>query len=498
MITRTPPARSHHPRTPELFYLKRSRTPGRADAITVEDVGEIAQGAEFTLLRHAATEVHQVKLKQRNANGWTPASLNAVNVLDNARRHVERGRQFHFVSTIPAPTLASLTDRARRSANVQSFLSEDNDWMTKDLRPDFDYLVTNVSHSDQAAWQLLRGMWMHCQDEAGLRHINDALAGLLLDGALPTLAALGLGDLAQHNLGVRLDAVAIGERLGPYGLSPAQRLGSPDVAQAVTDTLASWKASVVRELLQPVIPRTEGAGLAINLRSGSNQIVVVVGTAGAGKSAVLHQGVQVLEAEGWAVLGLRLDRLETFSSTTEIGQRLGLAMSPVAALAAAANERPSLLVIDQLDAVSLASGRMPQSFDTVADLMHEAAAFPQMRVLLACRAFDVDNDHRIRQLVTDERVVRVEVNPLSDAQVDAAVTAMNLPADQLTATQRSLLSLPFNLVLLRAIADQVDALSFTSATGLLNAYWERKRRDCAGRRQPRARFAKSSPGSRTP
>ena len=85
--------------------------------------------------------------------------------------------------------------------------------------------------------------------------------------------------------------------------------------------------------MQPVIPRTEGAGLADTLRSESNQVAVVVGTAGAGKSAVLHQGVQALEAEDWAILGLRLDRLESFASTAEIGQRLGLGMSPVAALA---------------------------------------------------------------------------------------------------------------------------------------------------------------------
>ena len=460
---------------------------GSADAMTVEDVGEIAQGAEFTLRRNAATEVHQVKVKYRNANGWTPKTFQAEKVLDNARHHVELGRQFHFISAIPAPTLAALTDRARRSASLQSFTT---DWMTEGLRPDWDYLVANVASSDQAAWQLLRGMWMHCLGEADIRHMNDALAGVLLDGAPPTLAALGLGDLAQHNLGVRLDAAAIETRLGQYGLRLAHRIGSPDVTRAVAATLASWQASVERELLHPVIPRTEGTGLTEALRSGANQVAVVVGTAGAGKSAVLHQGVQALEAEDWAILGLRLDRLESFAATAEVGQRLGLGMSPVAALAAAANERPSLLVIDQLDAVSVASGRMPHSFGAVADLIREAAIFPQMRVLLACRAFDVDNDHRIRQLITDERVARVEVHALTDSQVDAAVTAMNLPASQLTAVQRSLLSLPLNLVLLRAIADQPDALAFTSATGLLNAYWERKYRDCTGRRQPPVRFTK--------
>jgi len=41
------------------------------------------------------------------------------------------------------------------------------------------------------------------------------------------------------------------------------------------------------------------------------------------------------------IVGLRFDRIEPFSSTVELGQRPGLNMSPVAALAAVAQDRPS-------------------------------------------------------------------------------------------------------------------------------------------------------------
>ena len=58
------------------------------------------------------------------------------------------------------------------------------------------------------------------------------------------------------------------------------------------------------------------------------------------------------------------------------------------ALAAHARGGPGLLVIDQLDALSLASGRMPTTFDAVVELLREATAFPEMRVVLACREFD--------------------------------------------------------------------------------------------------------------
>jgi hypothetical protein len=454
---------------------------GRAQAITVEDVGDLGEGSEFTLTSlHHGDEAHQVKRKQGTANGWTPHRLNDEGVLQAARNHVEQGRQFHFVSMIPAPKVDDLANYARRSASVEAFLA---DWLkVVDLQTEFTYLSGEIYGSDQVAWQTLRGIWTHCQDEDGLRRMIDALAGLLLAGAPAKPAALALGDLAIQNLGVRLTAAVIEERLTEYELSRAQLVGNPTVVQSVDAVLASWKTSVEWDLLKPAIPRAESGQLSAMLRSNDNRVTIVVGAAGAGKSGVLWQSVQELQAEGWPILAFRLDRLESLTSTAEIGEKLALGVSPVTALAAVAAGDASLLVIDQLDAVSFASGRIPSGFHTVVDLIHEAAAFPQMRVLLACRAFDVDNDYRIRQLVADKLIGWVQVLPLSDEEVNTAVDAMGLPAAQLTAKQRSLLTSPLNLVLLSAIADQPDALAFESAGGLLAAYWDRKRRDCANHR----------------
>jgi len=454
---------------------------GRARAITVEDVGELGEGAEFTLtsLRHG-DEAHQVKRKQGTANGWTPHRLYDEGVLQAARKHVEQGRQFHFVSMIPAPKVDDLADYARRSASVEAFLA---DWLkAEDLKTEFTYLSGDVYGSDQVTWQTLRGIWTHCQDEDGLRRMIDALAELLLVGAPAKPAALSLGDLAIQNLGVRLTAAAIVERLAEYELSQARLAGNPAVVQSVDAVLSSWKTSVERDLLKPAIVRAESGQLSATLRSDESPVTMVVGAAGAGKSAVLWQSVQELEAESWPILAFRLDRLESLTSTAEIGENLGLGASPVTSLAAVAEGDPCLLVIDQLDAVSFASGRIPSGFHTVTDLIQEAAAFPQMRLLLACRAFDVDNDYRIRQLDADNMVRRLEVHPLTHDQVNAAVDAMGLPAAQLTMQQRSLLTSPMNLVLLSTIADQPDALAFESANGLLAGYWDRKRRDCANHR----------------
>ena len=190
------------------------------------------------------------------------------------------------------------------------------------------------------------------------------------------------------------------------------------------------------------------------------------------------------------MLPLRLDRIEPFSSTHELGvERLGLPASPPASLAMLAGDRDCLLVIDQLDSVSRASGRMPETFDAVADLFREAAAYPNMRVLAACRKFDLDNDRRLRRLVGHpEALADFSVAPLSDEEVGDAVLSIGFRPDALTSEQWELLRSPLHLVLLHAVAADGRAPDFATSKDLLDAFWVEKRRLCRARRET-TRFA---------
>ncbi len=287
----------------------------------------------------------------------------------------------------------------------------------------------------------------------------------------------------MNNLGVELTATVIEGELLPYALSRASGKRQVDLGQRVQKVSSTWLASVERELLAPAIQRRESATLVKHVSAATDdRVVFLVGTAGAGKSAVLSQGLRNVEAAGMPVLGFRLDRLEAFTDTQALGEQLGLTTSPVAALAANAGDAPCLLVVDQLDAVSLASGRMPNSFDAVSDLVREAAAFPNMRIVLACRQFDVDNDNRIRGLGQSSQAKTIQVSALSDEEVDAAVTAMGLDSTKLKPSQRSLLRAPLHLVLLASVADQPHALNFDSTAHLFDAYWTAKRRAARNRK----------------
>lgn len=449
-------------------------------SLTLEEIDpELSEGSEFTYVNeHGDISVTQVKRQNNITDHWTIAALRGRGVLAAAARHVAAGREFHFSSMTPSGALRVMAGLARQSADEQQFVKHQ---LTRDLRPTFDELTAaSVFGSSEAAWRTLRGIWIEIEVEEQLVMTNGMLAEGSLEGATGDLMAVAIGAVLLDNLRTRMTRRELLDALAREGITPRDTGAWRTSHERVAASTRSWRGTIERELLSPPIERREATAL-VDLMA-TTRLALVVGAGGGGKSSVLYQAAREFEAQDAEVLAFRLDRRGAFGSTIELGVQLGLSTSPVAALRMAASGRNAVLIIDQLDAVSLASGRLSERYDVIADLIQEATAVDGVRVILACRLFDVENDHRIRKLDAREDVERLTVEPLPDEVVAEAVSAMGLEPDLLTATQRALLVSPLNLVLLETIADQRGALNFTSRGSLFEAFWQRKQQTSEERR----------------
>lgn len=455
-------------------------------SLTLEDLDpELADGSEFTFVdEHGAVSVTQVKRQHSSNDHWTVSALRSRGVFAAAARHVTAGRDYHFSSMSPCGPLRVLSEWTRQSADVDQFLTLQ---LTKTLSPVFDELsAPDVFGSAERAWYVLRGMWFETGDEQQLVKTNAMLASTLLEGAAETLIPVAVGAVLLQHLRQRLTRRELLEELAEHGIFARDVSAKRTAHEEVGAATESWRRTVQRELLSPPISRTESAELVELLRT--TRLALVVGAAGGGKTSVAYQATGDLQANGAEVLAFRLDRRGSFSSTAELGRQLGLSDSPIAALRMAADGREAFLVVDQLDAVSLASGRLSERYDVIADLIDEAMASDGVSVILVCRLFDVENDHRIRKLDARKDVQRLNVKPLTDEIVADAVRAMGLNPEALSLPQRELLRTPLNLVLLETVATRPAALSFTSRGSLFEAFWNRKRQTVRSS-HPEVRFS---------
>ncbi|TPW71655.1 ATP-binding protein [Schumannella sp. 10F1B-5-1] len=444
---------------------------GVAEWIEIEPLVN-GEGVEFLVGAAGEVEAHQVKLQNGIQTSWTLSALEAESIWSSAASHVAAHRKFVFVSSTPAPLAQELAQRARRSDDVDRFVLGQ---LTSQKLVEGFTAVSTALGSSTVAWETLRGCEFRTIDPAQLVTDNLTLSRVLISGE-GRLTSAALQDIALHELGVPLDRGRLIRRLNKSGLSAAGgRTPSLDAESHAT----SWSQAVVAQMFEPGIERTEANEILAAV--SHSKITFLVGDAGSGKSVVAQQVTRRLQAADVAVLPLRLDRIEDWSTTSSVGAALGLTESPVATLGAAAAGRECLLVIEQADAVSLVSGRAPEGFDRLLDLLVEAGAFPQMRVVIVCRSFDLENDSRLRQLDKGDATPTVVMRQLEEEQVASVLRACEVDPDALSATQREILRAPINLTMY--LNARMSGLGWNSDHELLEAFWDAKRREVEARRR---------------
>ena len=452
-------------------------------SITYEDLDSIlAEGSEFTYVdEHGVVHVFQIKRQNSISDKWTINDLKKKGIFETAKLHVKGGRQYHFGSMTPCTKLRELSERSRESGGFKEF--EQYVSSNKQLEQEFEKLAEIIGGQEEA-WQLLCSMHFVFRDETEYRKTTITLAEAILDGAEGSVIFDTINSVLLNHLRKHLTKNELLDALDQKGIFVPEVRAKQTARDQVRAATERWQNTIQRELLDPEIPRAEATQLISQLDSA--RLSFVIGAAGSGKSAVINQVVKELKSQDAEVLAFRLDRCEDFNSIEKLGEELVLSKSPVVSLRRAADKRDAFLVIDQLDAISLMSGRLPNSYDAVADLVDEAMAL-DIRVIVVCRLFDFENDHRIRKINDEWKGQHLVVGDLSDDVVADAVTEMGGDIARLTAKQRELLKLPLHLVLFKEIIDQPDAYSFTTPISLFNAFWDRKRKFCK-KDHPELRF----------
>ncbi|CAL9513138.1 hypothetical protein SUDANB19_03692 [Streptomyces sp. enrichment culture] len=198
-----------------------------------------------------------------------------------------------------------------------------------------------------------------------------------------------------------------------------------------------------------------------------------------GKSAVVDEVIGLAADQGWPVLPFRMDVVEADDRTARaVGSRLGLPGSPSALIARAAQGGPALLVVDQLDAVSSYSGRIPEVFEAVDEMLEALATSPNVKVVLVARTIDVEKDPRLTSLVGQEDTVeRFALELLDDQAVRAVLEQGGTPPEKLDTETLDLLRTPLHLAVFSRLTKEARTTAYRSLQDLYAQYTDDIRRE---------------------
>lgn len=290
-----------------------------------------------------------------------------------------------------------------------------------------------------------------------------------------------LADLALSSINRDLHADDIWRAIEHAGRRRRDWTKDPHVKTAFDRVTQDFAEQLRARSIGGIVIERREAQEAIAALDGDQQVVLAAGEAGAGKSLVLLQVVEEL-GRRMPVLAFRADGVEPSRSPEKIGADLGLPGSPATVLAAIADGRKALLVVDQLDATSTASGRQAEFFVGIQKILNEARSYTNIRVLLACRKFDLDNDPRLRALTSDTTSIRAfRVGNLERAAVIEVLERIGISPSAFDEHQLKLLELPLHLQLVAEVGVAGESTGFRTVSDLYSAFWELKQDQVASR-----------------
>ena len=456
---------------------------GEVDSIRIE--APTIDKAEFVITAGGCREFHQVKRSHLRGK-WSLSELGSpkhqlLQAMFN-QLSTSTDTRFIFVSGSDAPELRELTERAVDARGLAEF--ESTFVSAESQKQNFNKLVNGFWNADTAtAFEILQRIEVRTIDERGIEEqVRDSLSALFL--TKPDNVCAALRSFAEDSIHKVINRERLISYLEGKGFIPRQLVKPNDAPLLINEVTARYLKVTRRKLIQgSLIPRASTQELLSKLKENATNGAdcVLTGKAGGGKTGCVIECVEAIQkSNDVAVLAFRLDRIDPVSSTKELGACLGLEESPALVLKTAAESmsRDAVLIIDQLDAVSTTSGRSSDFFDVVEDLLDEVRGFRnsvKFHVVVVCRKFDWENDHRLRRPLGKDPA-EVSVPDFSMDEVKSVIESGGFKADLFDAKQLELLCLPQNLSLfLDTNYDPGSRPTFFTQKDLFDCYWDEKR-----------------------
>jgi hypothetical protein len=445
---------------------------GHFGALCVEEPGSDA--IEFRVIGRAdggLDEAHQCK--NSDGTSWTVARLRNEGFLVELARQADLGRRVVFVSS-SSSVLARMAKKARRLtfASWEADLNDKEEAASKELQRDWS-TTADIVH------RRLRLTEFRTIDDETLRDVVVGQIDRTMEGDPEEAIGLIRSHVEQHLGEHQITAHELWSVLREKGHHPHAGINTA-VSEALREVVHNYVEQVdsSRPPALPLLQRAEVDRVTERLTAEDGPTVVaVVGQPGSGKSSVLTQVCRRLAND--VVIGvLRLDLASPATTAAQLGKQeaIGFGDAPTIAMARAGAGMGAVLVIDQIDSVSRLSGRDPSLLLALRQVVSQARAAKDLRLLVACRSEDLRYDSSLRralglspldmarkpgepregQIVPDSEIEQIVLGDLPDGEVASVLHGLGLDYDRSPRVLRRLLGNALNLALFTELYSEAD------------------------------------------
>ncbi|MBA4017588.1 MAG: hypothetical protein C0483_10485 [Pirellula sp.] len=277
--------------------------------------------------------------------------------------------------------------------------------------------VVNKADCDAAGWQPVAA------DHAAA-FVFEMLANYTIPqrrNATLSVAAAGLATIPQEASRLSIGVVVTDSA------SPSPQVVAK-VVESLSSTLLNW------DKLLPSgrwIDRPELRQLLEVLKNEESSTTVLLGAAGAGKSALLAKLGEDLQQSDFRVFAIKADLIDpSVKSPEDLSRFLGLPDKTELAIRQLATESKVVLLVDQLDALANLLDLNSQRLNVVLNLIRDVSGTPNVHIVLSSRSFEYHHDVRLTAIEAEELTLELpQWRHVAEILAEQGVTSDDWPDD---------------------------------------------------------------------
>lgn len=238
-----------------------------------------------------------------------------------------------------------------------------------------------------------------------------------------------------------------------------------DALQQMSRELLAWPQGFPDErwLLRPQIQV-----LIDHAEQAPDQALMLLGPPGSGKSALLAKFAEEVRAHDWQLVAIKADQLPcAIHNHDAFKEHFGLSVPLAKLVHALSSTRRTVLVVDQLDALSNISDVYTERLSVLISLIGQVVHFENVAVVCSAREFDFHHDERFRRLSAK----RVNLDPLQLGQVRDQLKTLRVNSDEWSPAFLELLRLPQWLKVVCELSQHGELTPSLTKHGLLEQMW---------------------------
>lgn len=218
------------------------------------------------------------------------------------------------------------------------------------------------------------------------------------------------------------------------------------------------------------IPELEKIHEFIQADNRQNNILVVVGKAGIGKTALLSELQHQLKNTNRAYLSIKSDQI-SLDSKSALSEQFEVEDLYQAIIVLSQKESVTL-IIDQLDALSLTLSSNRDALNYMLEFMESLKAIPNVNIVVSVREYDLNNDPLLKQIDGSNKV-RLQLLP--EVKLLETLEKQGIAKDKVSKKLQDLLTTPLHLALfLEVYSDEQSYVNIKSIQDLYELFWKIK------------------------